>query len=47
MADPEKFTFSYKLKDETYELYDEQQILYPLQWEEEGGRGREEGGDRK
>ena len=50
MADPEKFTFSYKLRDDTYELYDEQQILYPSQWEEEGvgGGGRREGiGNRK
>ena len=27
--DPEKFTFTYQMKDQTYELYDEQQILYP------------------
>lgn len=29
LVDPEKFTFTYKMKDDTYELYDEQQILYP------------------
>lgn len=28
--DPENFTFTYKMDGETYELYDEQQILYPL-----------------
>jgi hypothetical protein len=28
--DPENFTFTYKMNEETYELYDEQQILYPL-----------------
>ena len=27
--DPENFTFTYKMSKETYELYDEQQILYP------------------
>ena len=27
--DPENFTFTYKMNGETYELYDEQQILYP------------------
>ena len=27
--DPENFTFTYKMDGETYELYDEQQILYP------------------
>ena len=27
--DPENFTFTYKMEGETYELYDEQQILYP------------------
>ena len=27
--DPENYTFTYKLNQETYELYDEQQILYP------------------
>ena len=29
LSDPEKFTFTYKMREETYELYDEQQILYP------------------
>ena len=29
LTDPEKFTFTYRLRDDTYELYDEQQILYP------------------
>ena len=28
LADAEKFTLTYKLKEDTYELYDEQQILY-------------------
>lgn len=28
--DPENFTFTYKMNGETYELYDEQQILYAL-----------------
>lgn len=28
--DPENFTFTYKMNGETYELYDEQQILYVL-----------------
>ena len=31
LTDPEKFTFTYRLRDDTYELYDEQQILYPSQ----------------
>ena len=30
LVDADKFTLTYKLKDDTYELYDEQQILYPL-----------------
>ena len=29
--DPENFTFTYRMDGETYELYDEQQILYPVQ----------------
>ena len=29
LSDAEEFTFTYKLRDDTYELYDEQQILYP------------------
>ena len=29
LADAEKFTLAYTLRDDTYELYDEQQILYP------------------
>ena len=29
LTDPEKFIFTYRLRDDTYELYDEQQILYP------------------
>ena len=28
-GDPENFTFTYQMDGETYELYDEQQILYP------------------
>ena len=28
LVDAEKFTLTYKLKEDTYELYDEQQILY-------------------
>ena len=31
LTDPEKFTFTYRLRDDMYELYDEQQILYPTQ----------------
>ena len=28
LVDAENFTLTYKLKEDTYELYDEQQILY-------------------
>ena len=28
--DPEKFTLTYEMNSTVYELYDEQQILYPL-----------------
>ena len=32
LTDPEKFTITYQLRGDTYELYDEQQILYPLRY---------------
>ena len=31
LGDPENFTFTYQMNGETYELYDEQQLLYPQQ----------------